>query len=77
MKQIFLFIAISLVSLPALAAGKIKSCDELKEEIATKLTNNGVKKFELKIVPRGSSKSEGKVMGSCENTTKYIVQVKK
>lgn len=76
MKQIFLVIAISLVSLPALA-GKIKSCDELKDEIAAKLANNGVKKFELKIVPRGSSKAEGKVMGSCENTTKYIIQVKK
>ncbi len=75
MKYAFLIIAMILTSSSAFA-GKIKSCDELKDEIAAKLTANGVKKFELKIVSRGP-KPEGKIMGSCENTTKYIIQIKK
>jgi hypothetical protein len=74
MKYVFLVIAM-VMSMPSFA-GKIKSCDELKSEISAKLTANGVKYHELKIVPRGT-KTEGKVVGSCENTTKYIVQVKK
>lgn len=75
MKYAFLIIAIVFTS-SSVFAGKIKSCDELKDEIAAKLAVNGVKNFELKIVPRGP-KPEGKIMGSCENTTKYIIQIKK
>jgi len=70
-----LLVMVMVLSTPSFA-GKIKSCDELKSEISAKLTANGVKNHELKIVPRGT-KTEGKIMGSCENTTKYIVQVKK
>lgn len=75
MKYAFLVIAITVVSMPSFA-GKIKSCDELKNEIAAKLTANGIKHPELKIVPRGT-KTEGKVIGSCENMSKYIIQIKK
>jgi hypothetical protein len=76
MKYAFFMIAM-VVSAPSFA-GKIKSCDELKSEVAARITANGGKNFELKIIPRGETKPDGsKVVGSCENTTKYIIQLKK
>jgi hypothetical protein len=73
----YAFFIIAMVVSTSSFAGKIKSCDELKNEIAARIAANGGKNFELKIVPRGKKPAEGKILGSCENTTKYIVQIKK
>ncbi len=53
----------------------IKSCEELKTEIAGKLAAKGVKNYELTVAARG--KAAGKVVGSCENGSKQIVYSKK
>lgn len=65
-------VALSLVSLPALA--QIKPCEELLSEIEAKIKANNVKVFTLEIVPVDEVKDkEGKVVGSCDGGTKRIV----
>ncbi|MBI5205734.1 MAG: DUF1161 domain-containing protein [Nitrospirae bacterium] len=62
--------ALSLVSLPALAAKK--PCDELKAEIAAKLDAKGVKGYTLEIVAPENVK-DAKVVGTCDGNTKRII----
>jgi Protein of unknown function (DUF1161) len=62
-------IVFSLFSLNAFA--QRKSCEELKNEIAAKLDEKGVKNYELKIVATEEIKSET-VVGSCDGGTKRI-----
>jgi hypothetical protein len=51
-----------------------KPCDELKAEIAQKLEAKGVTSYSLEIVPTEQTKdAEGKVVGSCEASSKKIV----
>ena len=65
-------IAIVVLSLSCLNAfAQVKSCEELKNEIAAKLDEKGVKNYELKIVAADEVKSE-MVVGSCEGGTKRI-----
>jgi len=66
-----LILALGLMSLAggALAAGK--PCEELKAEIAAKLDAKGVQGYTLEVVKKGEP--AGKVIGSCEASTKEIV----
>jgi len=49
-----------------------KPCDELKTEIAAKLSAKGVANYTLEVVSNEAVK-EQKVVGSCEGGTKKIV----
>ena len=68
MKKIVALLALSLITLPALAE---KRCEELKSEIAAKLEAKGVKKYQLDIVAAGDTKDR-KVVGSCEGGKKRL-----
>lgn len=61
---------LALAVTPALA--QIKDCDELKAEIDTKITNNGVQMFTTTIVDMDAPE-DGKVVGTCGGQTKKIV----
>jgi len=54
----------------------IKSCAELKAEIAAKLAAKGVQAYEL-IVSDHNTPAAGKVVGICENSSKTITYSKK
>jgi hypothetical protein len=53
----------------------IKSCDDLKAEIAKKIDAHGGTNYTLTIVDKGKE-ADGKVVGSCGGGTKSIVYVK-
>ena len=54
----------------------IKSCEELKGEIDTKLKAKGVKGYTLEIIPADQVKDQ-KVIGSCEGGKKKITYSRK
>ena len=62
------------------AYAAIKSCDELKEEIAEKIDAAGVKSYILDIVYTWEVEqgivTQGKIVGSCEGGTKKIIYIK-
>ena len=70
MKVLMAVAALVLAASPAIA--QVKSCDELKSEIETKIKNNGVKEFTLTIIDK-SAAEDGKVVGTCDGGTKKIV----
>ena len=55
---------------------QVKSCEELKTEIAAKIEANGVKNYTLEIVAKDVA-AEGKVVGTCEGGEKKIVYTRK
>jgi hypothetical protein len=63
-------VALALAASPALA--QRKDCGELKSEIETKITNNGVKVFTLTVVGKDQAE-DGKVVGTCDGGTNKIV----
>ncbi|WP_160105889.1 DUF1161 domain-containing protein [Pseudomonas izuensis] len=65
-------LAAGLLSLVGTALADVKSCEELKAEIAAKLDAKGVSGYSLEIVDKGSA-AGGKVVGTCEKGTKEIV----
>ena len=67
-------VVLSVFSLHAFA--QTKSCEELKNEIAAKLDDKGVKNYELKIVAADEVKSET-VVGTCDGGTKRITYARK
>lgn len=76
-RKILLLTVVLLVSaFPALAAEAKKSCEELKNEIATKLDTKGVKNYTLEIVKAAEVK-DAKVVGSCEGGAMKIVYTRK
>jgi hypothetical protein len=70
MKNWVMALALLSVAGTAFAAGK--PCEELKSEIAAKLDAKGVSGYSLEIVDKGSA-TDGKVVGTCEGSTKEIV----
>jgi hypothetical protein len=70
MTKTALAVALALAVTPALA--QVKDCDELKAEIDTKITNNGVTMFTTTIVDMDAPE-DGKVVGTCGGQTKKIV----
>lgn len=70
MHKLYLVLFAALVAMPALA--QPKDCEELKAEIDAKITANGVGSFTTTIVDKDAD-VDGKVVGTCENSTKKIV----
>ena len=68
--------ATSLVSNLVHAAEGIKSCDELKAEIAAKLDAKQVKGYQLEVIAT-QDVGDRKVVGSCEGGQKKIVYSRK
>ena len=64
-----------LVCVPVCASAQIKSCDDLKGEIAKKIDAHGGTHYTLSIVDKGKE-TDGKVVGSCGGGTKSIVYTK-
>ncbi len=69
MKSLLMLTVLLLAASPALA---VKSCEDLKSEIQSKLDAKGVKGYTLEIVAKGDVKDE-KVVGSCEGGAKKII----
>ncbi|MGE8485101.1 MAG: DUF1161 domain-containing protein [Pseudomonas sp.] len=65
-------LAVGLLSLAGTAFAQVKSCEELKAEIAAKLDAKGVSNYTLEIVDKGTA-AGGKVVGKCEKGSKVIV----
>lgn len=53
-----------------------KPCDELKTEIAAKLDEKGVKRYEIAAVDNDKV-GDAKVIGSCDGGTKKLTYVRK
>ncbi len=71
-----LWIAVAaILCTPLCASAQIKSCDDLKSEIAKKLDAKGVTNYTLTIVDKGKQ-TEGQIVGSCGGGTKSIVYLK-
>jgi hypothetical protein len=60
----------------AVTAQGIKPCPELKAEIEAKLKAHKVKAYELNIVSKNAD-APGKVVGTCENSSKKIMYIRK
>ncbi len=60
---------------PLCASAQIKSCDDLKTEIAKKIDAHGGSGYTLTIVDKGKE-ADGKIVGSCGGGTKSIVYTK-
>ncbi len=71
MKQVIFFLVSVMVFCHASAFAEIKSCEELKAEIAAKLEAKGVKGYTLEILPADQVKDQN-IVGSCEGGTKKI-----
>ena len=78
MRWLFLLALLACYSTQASAA--IKPCEELKEEIATKIDAKGVTSYELTIVKSEEAENgaavKGEIVGSCEGGTKKILYTK-
>ncbi len=72
MKCIILFFVSVMVFCTASAFAQIKSCEELKAEIAAKLEAKGVQGYTLEIVPADQVITNQKIVGSCDGGTKKI-----
>lgn len=73
MKRLSVLVALA-IALPS-AWAQVKPCEELKTEIAAKISANGVTNFTLEIVPN-EQVGDRKVVGSCEGGSKKIVYVR-
>ncbi|MCW5198399.1 DUF1161 domain-containing protein [Desulfobulbus sp. F4] len=75
MQYLFAGFSIFLLSLSQ-AVAAVKSCEELKAEIAVKIDSKRVKAYELKIADGKEQTTAGKIVGSCEDGSKKIVYIK-
>ncbi|OCG16034.1 hypothetical protein A9G24_01460 [Gilliamella sp. App6-5] len=71
-------IGLFLLGLPMLAAAS--NCEEISNNIAEKIKNNGVAPslFQLKLEPADKSEQqiEGKIVGSCDRGQQHIVYIR-
>lgn len=68
--SVIIFLAALIGAHSSHAAGR-KDCDELRQEIATKLQTNGVSAYTLTIVSPETT-TDGKIVGSCNGGTQRI-----
>ncbi|MGB0063434.1 MAG: DUF1161 domain-containing protein [Terracidiphilus sp.] len=68
-------VAAVVLCMPLCASAQIKSCDDLKTEIAKKIDAHGGSNYTLTIVDKGKE-TDGKIVGSCGGGTKSIVYTK-
>ena len=78
MVKVNCFFLAAAVLLPGLspAAAAVKPCAELQAEIEAKLKAHKVKAYTLNIVSRNAD-APGKVVGTCENSSKKIMYIRK
>ena len=78
MRWLFLLALLTCYSAQVNAA--IKPCEELKEEIATKIDAKGITSYELTIIKseeaENGTAAKGEIVGSCEGGTKKILYTK-
>ncbi|WNC67473.1 DUF1161 domain-containing protein [Thalassotalea nanhaiensis] len=57
------------------AQAEVKDCDELKDEIHTKISNNGVENFDLLVVDNDEVEDHDgyQVVGSCEAGSQKVL----
>jgi hypothetical protein len=67
------FVTVAVLLFASTAAYAAMPCQELKDEIARKLDDKGIKFYLLEIVPSEKVKDEGKIVGSCEGGKKKIL----
>ncbi len=67
------WLTIAVLLLAPIGAYAAKPCEELKDEIAKKLDEKGIKFYSLEIVPAEKVKDEGKVVGTCDGGKKKIL----
>jgi hypothetical protein len=67
---------IAAIAFTANAHAAVKSCDELKSEIAAKLEAKGVKDYTLAVVASEIA-GDKKVVGSCDGGIRKIVYTRK
>jgi hypothetical protein len=61
---------------PGEVSAAIKPCADLHREIATKLDTVGVQSYQLLIQDKDKAITVGKVVGTCENSSKKIVYIR-
>ncbi len=61
---------------PGEVSAAIKPCADLHREITTKLDTVGVKSYQLLIQDKDKAITVGKVVGTCENSSKKIVYIR-
>jgi hypothetical protein len=66
-------ITIAVLLFASVAAHAAKPCRELKDEIAKKLDERGIKFYLLEIVPSEKVKDQAKVVGTCDGGKKKIL----
>ena len=66
-------LTITVLLFASVAAYAAKPCGALKDEIARKLDEKGIKFYLLEIVPSEKVKDEAKVVGSCDGGKKKIL----
>lgn len=78
MKRFVLAVICGAVATSALAAGEIKDCKELKDEIEVKIQANTVPSYTLEIVSKeeGEKHDEAMRVGTCDNGSKIIIYQK-
>lgn len=60
---------------PQAASSSVRTCSDLKAEIAARLDSKGVKNYTLIIINKNAG-SPGHVVGACENGSKKIIYAK-
>ncbi|MBC3958019.1 MULTISPECIES: DUF1161 domain-containing protein [Pseudomonas] len=71
MKRFALAVACTLLAVNAVAAPK--SCDELKDEIESRIQANNVTSYTLEVVNNDEVQDPNMVVGSCENGSRKII----
>lgn len=67
------WLTIAVLLLAPVGAYAAKPCEELKDDIAKKLDEKGIKFYSLEIVPNDKVKDPDKVVGSCDGGKKKIL----
>ncbi|MHC8297208.1 DUF1161 domain-containing protein [Pseudomonas sp. LB3P58] len=71
MKNFILAVGLLIFAGTAMAV-PVKSCEELKADIAAKLDAKGISNYSLEIVDKGAA-ADGKIVGTCEKGSKKII----
>jgi len=66
-------LTIAVLLFASLTSYAAKPCQDLKDEIARKLDEKGIKFYSLEIVPSEKVKDEAKVVGSCDGGKKKVL----
>ena len=69
----YITVAIVLAAMVPLQASAAKTCDEIKDNLARKMSAADAKRYELKVMP-AAEKAEGKTLAKCEAGSKKVVR---